>query len=1594
MSIRLTIVALLLSVPVLPLAAAEPASVTVGGSLQSELGCAADWDPSCAATHLAFDSEDGVWQQTFTLPAGSWEYKAALNDSWTENYGGNAQPGGANIPLGLAASGSVKFLYDHETHWVTDNVNSIIATAPGSYQSELGCSADWDPGCLRSWLQDPDGDGTYTFIANLPAGSYEVKAAIDESWTENYGAGGAPGGANIPFTVAADCTKTLFSYDAVTHVLTVGPAPAVTQPSSVTLAGSLQSELGCAGDWDPGCAAAHLAFDATDAVWQGTFNVPAGSYEYKAAINDSWVENYGQNATLNGANIPLNLAAPADVKFYYDHLTHWVADNRSKVIATVAGSFQSELGCPGDWQPDCLLSWLKDPDGDGIYSFSTRAIPAGSYEGKVAIDESWTLNYGAGGVPNGPNIGFAVAAPCQETFFIWDSTTHVLTITTDGAPKGNLSKAQAHWVKGDLVAWKLAGFQPDWNVALHHSPGGGLALDGTGVTGGTDIPLVRDAAGLPSDVLAKFPHLAGSLAFRVPAAQLGNVPAILKGQVAVSAKMADATPVDATSLQIPGVLDDLYTFSGTLGVAWTGGVPTLRLWAPTAKSVTLHRFADSNPATVATTALMTLDPATGVWSITGDPSWSGQFYLFEVEVFVRGTGAVEHNLVTDPWSVSLATNSARSQIVDLSNAALKPAGWDTLAKPALDAPEDIALYELHVRDFSANDATVPSSMRGTFKAFTQASSNGMQHLSALAAAGLTHVHLLPAFDLATIDEDRSSWLSPGDLSALPPDSQQQQAAVMAVAGSDGFNWGYDPWHYTVPEGSYSTNPDGAPRIVEFREMVAGLGAAGLRTVMDVVYNHTNASGQSAKSVLDRVVPGYYHRLNADGNVETSTCCANTASEHNMMEKLLIDSVVTWARQYKVDGFRFDLMGHHMKSNMLHLRAALDALTPAADGVDGTKIYLYGEGWNFGEVASNARGVNATQANMAGTGIGSFTDRMRDGARGGGPFSGLQEQGFLTGLYFDPNATDQGAPASQLSQLLLRTDWIRLGAAGNLAAFPFVDRNGNPITGAQLDYNGQPAGYAADPQEIINYVDAHDNETLFDAIQLKLPVSRTAAERTRVENLGVSLLALSQGIPFFHAGIDMLRSKSLDRNSYDSGDWFNKLDFTYATNNWGVGLPPAGDNQANWPVMQPLLANPSLRPGTADIRNAMAHMREMLAIRKSTALFRLRTAADVQSRLEVLNPGPGPVPGLLAVTITDSDGSIDRHHDLVVALFNATTAPISWSVPALSARNLTLHPIQSASNDPTVRTSTFSGGTFGIPARTAAVFWSLRALLPLEVAASFAPTVVPLGAPATLTITLSNPNTVSAAGVALSASLPDGLVNVTPSSASTTCAGATLTATAGTTTLSISGASMPASSSCTVTVEVTSTAPAVYACTVPVGGVTSTDTPSNGAPATAGLTVTGPLIASKSFMPAAISPSQASTLSITLVNPNPIPVTGIAFTDRYPAGLANASAPLAASTCGGTLTAEPDGSLLALSGGSVAPNGTCTVSVQVVAVGEGSLVNSIPAGGVTALEVAPTSVEATAVLQASLTPPIPAASPLALALLTVALAAGAIFALRR
>ena len=637
----------------------------------------------------------------------------------------------------------------------------------------------------------------------------------------------------------------------------------------------------------------------------------------------------------------------------------------------------------------------------------------------------------------------------------------------DAEPVGDLREARAYWLAADAIAWSV----PDSSsVRLHFSRSADLPLAPSRPLEGESLPLQRDGV-VDGALGAKFPHLAGTPLFRVGEISRTEIAKILKSQSAVTAMNQSGELLAATALQPAGVLDDLYAYDGDLGVVFHGDTPHIRLWAPTARSVKLRLFDGPDPSGQAAAVLpMDWDLATGTWRIEGRPDWNRKYFLFEVEVYVRRTGRIERNLVTDPYSLGLAMDSRRTHIVNLTDADLQPEGWESLAKPPLERPEDIVLYELHVRDFSVADETVPDLEQGTFAAFRTAGTQGMRHLTDLAEAGLTHVHLLPVFDCATIPENPADRLSPPDLSSFAPDASLQQEAVAEVRARDAFNWCYDPYHYTVPEGSYAIEPNGVGRILEFREMVASLNRNGLRVVMDVVYNHTTTDGQAEKSVLDRIVPDYYQRLDAVGNVETSTCCSNTATEHYMMEKLMVDSLLTWATQYKVDAFRFDLMGHHSKANIEKARDALQALTQEKDGVDGQSIYLYGEGWNFGEVADDARFVQATQRHMgAGTGVGTFNDRIRDAVRGGAHddegVEHLETQGFVNGLYYDPNAENSGGE-DEKAELLHFADLIRASLAGNLYDFRFVDRNGRMVYASDIEYAGNRAAYPSDPQESI------------------------------------------------------------------------------------------------------------------------------------------------------------------------------------------------------------------------------------------------------------------------------------------------------------------------------------------------------------------------------------------------------------------------------------------------------------------------------------------------------------------------------------------------
>ncbi len=873
-----------------------------------------------------------------------------------------------------------------------------------------------------------------------------------------------------------------------------------------------------------------------------------------------------------------------------------------------------------------------------------------------------------------PDRTVAIVAGKSEVF---DSRADAFTAAF------GVAGASAHLIDGNTLIWQGGKDKP--HVRLYYTESGTIKANAEGVF---DFPyLSLTATSLTAEQQAKYPHLKDAAAFALPSGK--DLKPLLKGELVAIGTDADGILQGATLVQSAGALDALYAEEATklaYGAIVEGGNVTFRLWAPTAKSVKLALFDEQHKALGERT--MTQDDASGSWSVQGGQELVGKFYRYDIQVYHPLSRKLESYQVTDPYSLSLAMNSEFSQVVDLDDPALKPEGWDSLKAPhSQQNPADITIYEAHVRDLTGNDESTKPEHRGKFLGLTDSDSVPVKHLQSLAQSGVSHLHLLPVFDIATVNEDPAKVANLQDdfsklcqVNAEVKDSKfggycgggQTIEAVLAdlqgadskespqvqelsgyLRGVDSFNWGYDPYHYTAPEGSYATDAEGSQRILEFREMVKAIKQnIGMNVVMDVVYNHTNEAGLGPKSVLDKIVPWYYQRLNPEtGSVENSTCCSNTAPEHAMFAKLMDDSLVTWARDYKIDAFRFDLMGHHPKDQMVQALAAVKLVNP--------EMYFYGEGWNFGEVQDDKRFVQATQKHLAGTGIGSFSDRLRDAVRGGSPFDGgdtiRKTQGFGNGALVDANEMD----GVELATALHQSDLVRLGMAGNLKEFVLTDKDGMPKKGSDIDYNGQPAGYAQDPTEIQNYVDKHDNQTLFDNLIYKAP---EGADLVRMQGVSLATAMLGQGIPFTHAGVELLRSKSMERDSYDSGDWYNRVDYTLVDNNFDKGLPRKDKDGDNYPLIEQVLGK-HVKPSGADMATMVGFYQELAELRQSSRLLRLGSGAEVIKRVDFRNTGPDQVPGLIVMTVDDgvnAGADLDPAIEGLVVMINATNQPQSIS----------------------------------------------------------------------------------------------------------------------------------------------------------------------------------------------------------------------------------------------------------------------------------------------------------------------------------------------
>ncbi|AXY03515.1 pullulanase-type alpha-1,6-glucosidase [Vibrio alfacsensis] len=892
---------------------------------------------------------------------------------------------------------------------------------------------------------------------------------------------------------------------------------------------------------------------------------------------------------------------------------------------------------------------------------------------------------------------------------------------------------KAHWLDADTIAWEAAASAD--SMKLFYSLTNDIKMDDDKqITGGTTVELTKKGD-LSEELKSRFRHLA-SLQTAGIDVDANTLRSILKSQIVMVAYNANGDVISATEVQKPGVLDAVFADADAgnaigqeLGAIVEGNAATFKLWAPTAQNVDLIIY-DENLKEVSTIE-MTENSETGIWASEAQGNVLNQYYHYKVTVYHPTTGVVETRLVTDPYSLSLSENSMYSQVVDLDSASLQPQGWNDYDRPTVKKDEDHVLYESHLRDFSFSDTNGTESLNGKYLALTEAERESVSHLQALKDAGLTTLHILPAFDIATVDEDEANRVDITDtvgklcgikpeasvceteddakvieevLNSYDPATGAAQALMNDLRMLDSFNWGYDPFHYTVPEGSYATDPNGSKRILEFREMVQATHKMELKLVMDVVYNHTNASGVNDKSVLDKIVPGYYHRLNVNtGGVENSTCCDNTATENLMMGKLMVDSLLVWADDYKVDGFRFDLMGHQPKDVMVYALEQVRKVDP--------NTLFYGEGWDFGEVANNARFDQATQLNMAGTEIGTFSDRLRDAVRGGSPFDGGMDsegkhplrfnQGFGNAAYANEETKTD---ADSVNGRLHNQDLVRLGMAGNLAEFVLLDYKGDTKLGKNVDYNGAPAGYTKMPSENISYVSKHDNQTLWDNNAYKIATGTSSADRARMQTVSLSTVMLGQGIPFIHMGSELLRSKSMQRDSYDSGDWYNRVYFDGSDNNWNVGLPREDKDGTNWELIKTIVADGTAKPDSTNIELTKKQFLELLTIRSSSELFRLDTAQEVMNRVDFRNVGQDQVEGLIVMSIDDGTSAgadLDKNYDAIVAVVNSTAETKSFDVEG--ATGFELHEVQKNSADMTVKSASFSGETFTVPALTTAVF---------------------------------------------------------------------------------------------------------------------------------------------------------------------------------------------------------------------------------------------------------------------------------------------------
>lgn len=590
-----------------------------------------------------------------------------------------------------------------------------------------------------------------------------------------------------------------------------------------------------------------------------------------------------------------------------------------------------------------------------------------------------------------------------------------------------------------------------------------------------------------------------------------------------------------------------------LGLTYSPAAATFKIWAPTATAARLNVYKSDMGGSVIRSINMNKGE-NGVWQITVPENLKNSYYTFQVNI----DNAWSEEVV-DPYAKACGTNGLRAQVIDLKET--NPVGWEKDKSPNFSVSNkqtDAVIYELHVRDASIH-ASSGIKNKGKFLGLAEVGtknsagqSTGLSHIKEL---GVTHVHLLPFYDYNSVDETK--------------------AAVQ-------YNWGYDPVNYNIPEGSYSTNPsDGKVRIKELKELIKTMHSNGLRIIMDVVYNHTALTKNSNFNIL---VPDYYYRKRADGTFSDASSCGNeTASDHAMFQKFMIESVVYWVKEYHIDGFRFDLMGIHDIETMNLISDTLHKIKPS--------IVLYGEGWTSSSspLPDDKRALkkNAAQLN----GIAVFSDDMRDGIKGS--VFNINDRGFATGQIENSESVKFGIVAAGIHP---------------------------QINYSKVNYSKEP--YTAGPAGLINYADCHDNNILWDKIELSFKEA-SVAERTKMHELAYAIVLTAQGASFLHAGTEFLRTKNGVENSFDKGDVVNGI-------NWDLKTK----NNASYQFIK-----------------------NFVQIRRAHPAFRMQTAQQIATHLNFENNQPA---GIIAYTLNGA--AVGDSWKKIWVAFNGSQNPQTLTVP--------------------------------------------------------------------------------------------------------------------------------------------------------------------------------------------------------------------------------------------------------------------------------------------------------------------------------------------